>query len=106
VCADHLVHSTGAARAGWFNFSAYLGASYGHEGGILLYHWHPVLAWFGLFTPGILIVFGIMPFWGKFRQWACLPQGLPGLNAAGVGLIIASVFSLTFGALSVDGTSS
>jgi chromate transporter len=29
-------------------------------------------------------------------------QALPGLNAAGVGLIVASVFSLTFGALSVS----
>jgi chromate transport protein ChrA len=31
-----------------------------------------------------------------------VPQALPGLNAAGVGLIVASVFSLTFGALSVS----
>jgi chromate transport protein ChrA len=29
-------------------------------------------------------------------------QALPGLNAAGVGLIVASVFSLTFGVLSVS----
>jgi chromate transport protein ChrA len=29
-------------------------------------------------------------------------QALPGFNAAGVGLIVASVFDLTFGALSVS----
>lgn len=44
-----------------------------------------------------------MPFWGRFRRWALYRRALPGLNAAGVGLIIASVFSLTFGALSVSG---
>lgn len=43
-----------------------------------------------------------MPFWGKFRSWGPYRRALPGLNAAGVGLIIASVFSLTFGALSVS----
>jgi chromate transporter len=43
-----------------------------------------------------------MPLWGKFRNWGLYRRALPGLNAAGVGLIIASVFSLTFGALSVS----
>lgn len=57
------------------------------------------LAWFGLFLPGILLIFGIMPFWGHFRRWAIYRRALPGFNAAGVGLIITSVFSLTFGAL-------
>lgn len=38
-----------------------------------------------------------MPFWGRFRNWAPYRRALPGLNAAGVGLIITSVFTLTLG---------
>jgi len=49
------------------------------------------------------IIFGIMPFWGKFRNWHVYKRALPGFNAAGVGLIIASVFSLTLGAMQVGG---
>eukprot|EP00775_Hariotina_reticulata_P008009 gene8009-8207_t len=84
-----------------FNFSAYLGAIIAMRAG---YNFAigSVLAWFGLFSPGILIIFGIMPYWGKFRQWEVYRRALPGLNAAGVGLIVASVFSLMFGALSVS----
>jgi hypothetical protein len=56
-------------------------------------------------TPVLLpppqIIFGIMPFWGTFRNWAVYKRALPGFNAAGVGLIITSVFSLTLGALQV-----
>jgi hypothetical protein len=28
-----------------------------------------ILCWVGLFAPGIIIIFGILPFWGTFR-WA------------------------------------
>jgi chromate transporter len=81
-----------------FNFSSYLGAviamgrGYSFAAGA-------ALAWFGLFMPGIMIIFGILPFWGKFRRWQPYRRALPGLNAAGVGLIVTSVFSLTVGAL-------
>jgi chromate transporter len=81
-----------------FNFASYLGAvaamgrGYNFAAGA-------ALAWFGLFMPGILIIFGILPFWGKFRRWGPYRRALPGLNAAGVGLIVASVFSLSVGAL-------
>uniref|UniRef100_A0A383W4R4 Chromate transporter n=1 Tax=Tetradesmus obliquus TaxID=3088 RepID=A0A383W4R4_TETOB len=84
-----------------FNFSAYLGAIIAMRAGYS-FAVGAVLAWFGLFGPGVLLIFGIMPFWGKFRTWSMYRRALPGLNAAGVGLIVASVFSLTFGALSVS----
>lgn len=41
----------------------------------------------------------MLPIWGKVRNWGFYRRALPGLNAAGVGLIIASVFSLGLGAL-------
>lgn len=45
---------------------------------------------------------GVLPIWGKVRNWGLYRRALPGLNAAGVGLIIASVFSLALGALGVS----
>ena len=44
-----------------------------------------------------------MPFWGRFRNWPPYKRALPGLNAAGVGLIVTSVFSLTLGLMAVRG---
>lgn len=44
----------------------------------------------------------MLPIWGKVRNWGLYRRALPGLNAAGVGLIIASVFSLALGALGVS----
>ena len=51
--------------------------------------------------PPSQIIFGIMPYWGSFRNWAVYRRALPGFNAAGVGLIITSVFSLALGAMRV-----
>lgn len=45
---------------------------------------------------------GVLPIWGKVRNWGLYRRALPGLNAAAVGLIIASVFSLALGALGVS----
>lgn len=51
-----------------FNFAAYLGAVLAQNTGVF-----PIvgiaLCWIGLFAPGILIIFAILPFWGSFRKW-------------------------------------
>lgn len=78
-----------------FNLSAYVGAIIATNAGI------PALVgifvcWLGLFTPGILMIFAVLPWWGTFRQCHSYRRMLPGLNAAAVGLIIAAVFQLTF----------
>lgn len=80
-----------------FNFSAYLGTIMAINHGYVFIV-GAVIAWLGLFLPGILLIFGILPFWGKFRNWNIYNRALPGLNAAGIGLIVTSVFSLTLGA--------
>ncbi|KXZ42994.1 hypothetical protein GPECTOR_108g189 [Gonium pectorale] len=77
-----------------FNFSAYLGCI------MAIKFKYPfilgaVLAWFGLFAPGVLLMFGVLPFWKKFRTWQIYRRGLSGMNAVGVGLILASVFKMT-----------
>ncbi|MEW5300819.1 MAG: hypothetical protein WDW36_003723 [Sanguina aurantia] len=76
-----------------FNFSAYLGAIIATNFGYS-FILGAVLAWFGLFGPGVLLMFGVLPFWNKFRNFQLYRRALPGLNAAGVGLILASVFTM------------
>ncbi|KAG2492746.1 hypothetical protein HYH03_008912 [Edaphochlamys debaryana] len=77
-----------------FNFSAYLGCI------MAIKFDYPfilgaVLAWFGLFSPGVMLMFGVLPYWKKFRTWQVYRRGLSGMNAVGVGLILASVFTMT-----------
>ncbi len=49
-----------------FNFSAYLGAIIAMNFG-----YFPlvgvVVAWFGLFFPGVCLMFACLPFWQRFR---------------------------------------
>ena len=52
--------------------------------------------WFGLFGPGVMLIFAVLPFWGKFRKWDVYKRALPGLNASAVGLVVAAVFSIAF----------
>lgn len=77
-----------------FNFAAYLGAVIAQNAGVF-----PLvgvaLCWVGLFAPGIILIFGILPIWGTFRKWQIYRRALPGLNASAVGLIVTSVFQLT-----------
>lgn len=80
-----------------FNFAAYLGAVIAQNGGVF-----PILGiiicWVGLFAPGIMLIFAILPYWGAFRKWKLYRHALPGLNSAAVGLIISSVFQLSLNA--------
>ncbi|GAQ86165.1 chromate transporter [Klebsormidium nitens] len=70
-----------------FNFAAYLGAIVGGFPGI-------IACWLGLFAPGIMLIYGVLPFWAKFRNWPWYRRALPGFNATAIGLIYASVFQL------------
>jgi len=78
-----------------FNFSAYLGSVIAYRAGenFLV---GVITCWLGLFGPGIILIFGILPFWGKFRSFQLYRRALPGLNASAVGLILASAFTMTF----------
>jgi len=77
-----------------FNFSAYLGAIIAWNAG-----YFPligvVVCWFGLFTPGVVLMFACLPYWKRFRKWNVYRRALPGMNSASVGLILASVFRMT-----------
>ncbi|GAB4823068.1 hypothetical protein N2152v2_010114 [Parachlorella kessleri] len=80
-----------------FNFAAYLGAVLAQNAGVFVLV-GVALCWIGLFAPGIILIFGILPWWGMFRQWQVYRRALPGLNSAAVGLIVTSVFQLTLSA--------
>ncbi|KAG7396697.1 hypothetical protein PHYBOEH_001926 [Phytophthora boehmeriae] len=70
-----------------FNIAAYLGALlYGVTGSIV--------ATLGLFGPGIILFFGLLPVWERVRNNKSLKIFLSGVNASATGLIVASFFLL------------
>lgn len=78
-----------------FNIAAYLGAIIAFNakasvvGGIFN-------CWVALFAPGIILIYGFMPWWGVFRNFQIYRRMLPGASSAAVGLIVSAVFNLTF----------
>mmetsp|Transcript_5522 Transcript_5522/g.8426 ORF Transcript_5522/g.8426 Transcript_5522/m.8426 type:complete len:476 (-) Transcript_5522:163-1590(-) len=66
-----------------FNFSAYLGAVYKGVPGALV-------AYMGLFGPGIILIFGIVPFWARLRHVFWFKAVLKGVNATAIGLVGAA----------------
>ena len=65
-----------AVRAGW-NFAVGVAA-----------------CWLGLFGPGILLLYGFLPFWGSFRRANAYRRALPGLASAAVGLVVMALFAM------------
>ena len=52
------------------------------------------LGWLGLNSPGILLFYGLLPWWASFRHFQVYRRMLPGLNAAAVGLVTSAAISL------------
>jgi chromate transport protein ChrA len=76
-----------------FNFAVYLGALAAFNAG-----YSPaagaVLAFVGIFLPGLVTVHGIMGVWRAVRGWRWVRSALRGVNAAAVGLIYTAVYRL------------
>ena len=70
-----------------FSFSAYLGAVFGGVKGALI-------AFAGLFLPGVLIIYAVLPFWEGVRRQPLVRSALVGVNATAIGLVVAAVFML------------
>ena len=71
-----------------FTFSAFLGTlgagtSPAAIGGLL--------ALLAIFLPGMLLLIGLLPYWGIIRQKKWAQAGLSGANAAVVGLLLATL---------------
>lgn len=76
-----------------FNFSSYLGAVYkGIAGGMVAY--------VGLFGPGVILIFGMVPFWARLRHVKWFKSVLNGVNATAIGLVGAACVILWEGAVS------
>lgn len=62
-----------------FNFSSYLGAVYQGIPGALV-------AYVGLFTPGVILIFAVVPFWATLRKYKAFKAILKGVNATAIGV--------------------
>jgi chromate transporter len=72
-----------------FTFAAYLGAvmksePHGAAGA--------VVALFGIFLPGLLLVLGVLPFWNQLRLNAPTRALFAGINASVVGILLAALY--------------
>lgn len=65
-----------------FNISAYIGAAYLGVSGAFV-------GWVALFLPGLLLVMALLPLWHRFRRLPNVKPFLAGVNATGLGLILA-----------------
>jgi len=76
-----------------FNMAAFLGVQLALANG---FPWPAgtLLAWFGLIGPGVILIFGAMPLWNQLRSFKAYSRALPGLNAAAVGLLVSTVFTV------------
>lgn len=66
-----------------FNFASYLGAVRKGVAGSLI-------AYLGLFGPGVILIFAVVPFWARLRHYHVFKVVLNGLNATAIGLVGAA----------------
>lgn len=76
-----------------FNFAVYLGAL-ATAGTSLPSFVGALIAFIAIFTPGIVIVTGIMGMWKELRSRRWLLSILRGVNAGAVGLVFTAVYKL------------
>jgi len=90
VTNDQFFQGLGIAQAmpgPMFNFAAFLGAvTNGFPGSLV--------ASAGIFGPGFILIFAMLPFWSRFRHLAWFKAALKGLNASAIGLIVAGFINL------------
>jgi len=72
-----------------FTFAAYLGAVVRPSLSPLAYG---LIALVGIFTPGLLAMAAVLPFWDALRRNALLQSAVRGVNATVVGVLIAALY--------------
>ena len=92
VTSEEFVAGYGAAQAvpgPLFTFAGYLGAAAEPEpNGVA----GAALALAAVFLPSLLLVGGVLPFWGAVRGRPRVQAALRGVNAAVVGLLAAALY--------------
>ncbi len=71
-----------------FAFAAFLGAQAGMTASALA---GAAIALLALFLPGLLLVYGTLPFWDRLRRHAAARHAMMGANAAVVGILAAAL---------------
>jgi len=72
-----------------FTFAAYLGVAARPSLGLA----GAALGIVGIFAPGLLILIGALPFWGRLRNEAAAQAAMRGVNASVVGLLAATLYT-------------
>jgi chromate transporter len=72
-----------------FSFAAYLGAQIGGLRGA-------AVALVAIFLPGLLLVYGMLPFWHRLRALPVAQAAMRGASAAVVGILGAAFYSLVW----------
>jgi len=76
-----------------FTFSASLGAAASPvPNGVV----GAAIALVGIFLPGLLLMYGMLPFWDGFRKQPLAQALLRGVNAAVVGILLAALYNPIF----------
>ncbi len=92
VGRDDFLAGYGAAQAlpgPLFTFAAFLGAkSSVGPGGVA----GALVALAAIFLPGMLLLYGVLPFWDRLRTKASIRGALNGVNAAVVGILGAALY--------------
>ena len=76
-----------------FNFAVYLG-SLATAGASFPSSLGALVGFLGIFTPGIIIMIGVMGLWSVLRSHRWLLSLLRGVNAGAVGLVFTAVYKL------------
>ncbi len=102
VSQEQFLAGYGAAQAvpgPLFTFAAYLGAviAPGAEGLLLA-----GIAVVAIFLPGLLLIAGVLPFWGALQGKPAVQALVRGANAAVVGILAAALYDPVFVTAVVD----
>jgi chromate transport protein ChrA len=76
-----------------FNFAVFLGGLTAIHGGYSAFT-GAVIAFCGIFAPGIILVHGTMGVWGRLRSRRWVKSAVRGINAGAVGLIYTAVYRI------------
>jgi chromate transporter len=90
MTSDQFLQGLGLAQSmpgPLFNFSAYLGAVYQGVPGALI-------SFVGIFSPGVILIFAVVPFWAHLRHNTTFKSILSGVNASAIGLVGAACVTL------------
>ena len=96
MSADTFLAGYGVAQAvpgPLFAFAAFLGAAASPvPNGVL----GATIALVAIFLPGLLLMYGMLPFWDGFRKQPLAQAMLRGVNAVVVGILLAALFDPIF----------